>query len=69
MKNQDKKINELATREQIKTLETADNLMKAQLELELEQLQQFLREVNVKVSETTGKVRGMEVLGHPKAPT
>lgn len=38
VKAQEKKINELATREQIKILECADKQLQQQIEFELEQL-------------------------------
>lgn len=36
VKHQDKKINELATRDQIRALENSDKQLQAQMELELE---------------------------------
>ena len=60
---QEKKINyDLATRDQIKALEMQDSQIKQQLQYEMEQMQQFIREMNVRVADVVGKMRALEAM-------
>jgi len=60
---QEKKNNyDLATRDQIKALEMQDSQIKQQLQYEMEQMQQFIREMNVRVADVVGKMRALEAM-------
>ena len=56
---------ECPTKEHIRVLESNDKQMQSQFDLEMEQMQQFLRELNLKVTTATEKLKSVNEAPQP----